>query len=227
MAESMSMVRFSLGNRWVRLYFVQSLGNKVPTQETQELLSQETDDVQPTNSESVEENKFWARLISINKLFPSLHCDSKKFRFGRASSCDYTFLSDQIRTSKYAATYSSVHFQLELDEKTGEVWIEDSSMNGTFINGERIGKGNRRCIENNDEISLSAKSNRIFIFIRNQAREDLTIPQRIREKYLFSRTIGRGTYGEVKLCFDRSKSIRKTVVQWRSEREREMSQTSR
>ena len=37
------------------------------------------------------------------------------------------------------------------------VYVEDLSSNGTFINGELIGKGKKVALKNNDEISLSMK----------------------------------------------------------------------
>ena len=40
------------------------------------------------------------------------------------------------------------------------VFIEDFSSNGTFLNGEKIGKGNKSVMKNNDEIALSMPKNK-------------------------------------------------------------------
>lgn len=39
---------------------------------------------------------------------------------------------------------------------TPEVYLEDYSSNGTYVNSEKIGKGNKRILKNNDHISLSS-----------------------------------------------------------------------
>lgn len=39
---------------------------------------------------------------------------------------------------------------------TREVYLEDYSSNGTYVNGEIIGKGNKRILKNNDHISLAS-----------------------------------------------------------------------
>ena len=38
-----------------------------------------------------------------------------------------------------------------------QVYVEDLSSNGTFVNGELVGRGNKVALKNNDEISLSMK----------------------------------------------------------------------
>jgi pSer/pThr/pTyr-binding forkhead associated (FHA) protein len=36
------------------------------------------------------------------------------------------------------------------------VYLEDYSFNGTYVNSEKIGKGNKRILKNNDHISLAS-----------------------------------------------------------------------
>ncbi len=83
----------------------------------------------------------------------------------------------------------------------------DLSSNGTYVNGEKIGKNNKHILENNAEIALASKTHRVFVYMDANAKEDASIPSHIREKYIISKEIGRGAYGEVKLCFIRGKSI--------------------
>ena len=70
---------------------------------------------------------------------------------------------------------------------------------------KKIGKNNRQILENNAEIALASKTHRVYIYIDANATEDLSIPATVREKYLISKQIGRGAYGEVKLCFLKGK----------------------
>lgn len=83
------------------------------------------------------------------------------------------------------------------------VYIQDLSSNGTFVNEEKIGKNKRRVLDNNVEIALASKTHRVYVYIDNNAVEDSSIPAVVREKYIVSKEIGRGAYGEVKLCFIR------------------------
>ncbi|CAF5142984.1 unnamed protein product, partial [Rotaria magnacalcarata] len=83
------------------------------------------------------------------------------------------------------------------------VYIQDLSSNGTFVNGDKIGKNKRRVLDNNAEIALASKTNRVYVYIDTHAKEDSTVPPTVRDKYILSKEIGRGAYGEVKLCFIR------------------------
>ena len=50
---------------------------------------------------------------------------------------------------------------LQEDTSTGShTFVYDTSSNGTFINGEKVGKGNKQVLNNNDEIALALKKNK-------------------------------------------------------------------
>ena len=179
---------------------LQSLGNS--TQKTQEFDSVEEEN--HLDSSKTPEAGIWGRLLSINRLFPSIALIDSEYSFGRGKNCSIIFNSVEFQASKEFLAYSSTHFKIVRDETGNRVYIYDLSSNGTFINGEKLGKGNQQALENNDEIALASKAHRAYIFISTRTREDQTIPEAVREKYLISKLIGRGTYGEVKICFNRS-----------------------
>jgi serine/threonine-protein kinase Chk2 len=108
--------------------------------------------------------------------------------------------------SRYFPAYSSTHFTIVRDEIKNYTYLLDLSSNGTYINGEKVGKHNKHILENNAEIALASKTHQVYIYIDTHAKEDTSIPTHIREKYIISKQIGRGAYGEVKLCFTRGKS---------------------
>ena len=81
--------------------------------------------------------------------------------------------------------------------------IQDLSSNGTFINGEKIGKNKKHVLQNNDEIALASKYHRVYVFIDPHEKEDTSFPDVVREKFIISKELGRGAYGEVRLCFTR------------------------
>ncbi|CAF0805339.1 unnamed protein product [Rotaria sp. Silwood1] len=145
----------------------------------------------------------WGRLLSINKLFSSIDLIDNEYTLGRGKTCTIVLNSNEIQTSKYFLAYSSKHFQIIRDETTKYAYIIDLSSNGTYINGEKIGKNNRHILENNAEIALASKTHRVYVYIDANVHEDSSIPAIVRNKYIISKEIGRGAYGEVKLCFTR------------------------
>lgn len=158
-----------------------------------------------SNDDGADDSDVWARLLSINKLFPSLNLIENEYALGRAKKCSISLDSKAFQASKYYPAYSSTHMKIVRDLIKNHVYIQDLSSNGTFVNGEKIGKNKKRVLNNNDEIALASKTHRVYVFIDPKAKEDSSIPPVVREKYIVSKEIGRGAYGEVKLCFIRGK----------------------
>ena len=79
----------------------------------------------------------------------------------------------------------------EFSLKTGsQAFLEDMSSNGTFIDGEKVGKNRVQVLKNNNEIALSKKENLAFIFIDLSNKEDKMWPAQIKEKYTIAKTLG-------------------------------------
>jgi serine/threonine-protein kinase Chk2 len=160
------------------------------------------------NSQATEEDQdpnIWGRLLSINKLFPSVNLLENEYSLGRGKKCDIALDSKDIQASKYYLAYSSTHFKIIRDPIKNYVYIQDLSSNGTYVNGEKIGKNKRHVLDNNAEIALASKAHRVYVYVDANASEDSSIPANVREKYIISKEIGRGAYGEVKLCFIRGR----------------------
>lgn len=84
----------------------------------------------------------------LNTLYIEL-LSNQRFRFGRHEECEQSFPSDKRISSLHASLI------LELREDGSAcVAIEDSSVNGTFVNAERVPKGRRRRLQTGDEIYL-------------------------------------------------------------------------
>ena len=145
----------------------------------------------------------WGRLLSLHKSFPSINLIDDEYSLGRGQKCSIRLDSKEIQASKYYLAYSSIHFKLVRDLVKNYVYIQDLSSNGTFVNGEKIGKNKRRVLDNNAEIALASKTHRVYVYIDNNAVEDSSVPAVVREKYIISKELGRGAYGTVNLCFIR------------------------
>ncbi|CAF4306980.1 unnamed protein product [Adineta steineri] len=172
----------------------------VPTQKCDGIEDGSADD-----GDSIPESNVWGRLLTINKIFPSINLIEKEYSFGRGKTCSVVFNSSEQQTSKYFLAYSSTHFKIIRDDIKNYAYILDLSSNGTYVNGEKIGKNKKHILENNAEIELASKTNRVYVYIDTNANEDSSIPPVVSEKHIVSKQIGRGAYGEVKLCFVRGK----------------------
>lgn len=84
------------------------------------------------------------------------------YKAGRQTNdIDFQF-TKQCFSLKIMNHISKIHFTItrEVMGKFGYVvYITDTSSNGTFLNGEKIGKGCRWIISNNDKISVVSKTN--------------------------------------------------------------------
>lgn len=89
------------------------------------------------------------------------------YKAGRQTNdVDFQF-TKQCFSLKVMNHISKIHFTItrEIIETVGYVvFITDTSSNGTFLNGEKIGKGCRWILSNNDKISVVSKANNGKLF---------------------------------------------------------------
>ncbi|XP_074868681.1 serine/threonine-protein kinase Chk2 isoform X1 [Carettochelys insculpta] len=149
----------------------------------------------------------WGRLFALGKGFCNYDCVRDECWFGRDRSCDYSFAKLGLTETGLYQNYSKKHFRIfrEMGPRNSYVaYIEDHSVNGTFINKELIGKGKRLLLTHNSEIALSVQNNKVFVFSDLMVDDQSGYPREFREKYIMSKTLGSGACGEVKLAFERT-----------------------
>ncbi|KAL4223284.1 Checkpoint kinase 2 [Mactra antiquata] len=153
--------------------------------------------------ESSQETAFWGRLFPLGESFIAMDLSKDEYTFGRGENCDVPFNNNGSKKHQCFQAYSKVHFKITRQStSTGtHVFLEDTSSNGTFINGEKVGKGCKQALNNNDEIALALKKNKAFMYMDLEAANDNDLPQEIKDKYTLTRTLGRGACGEVRLAF--------------------------
>jgi len=87
----------------------------------------------------------------------------------QTNDVDFQF-TKQCFSLKVMNHISKIHFIINR-EKIGTlgyvVFITDKSANGTFLNGEKIGKDNRWILSNNDKIAVVSKANYGKFLIRS------------------------------------------------------------
>ncbi|CAG2053481.1 unnamed protein product [Timema podura] len=127
---------------------------------------------------------------------------------GRASTCDIV-ITDEEANEKVLGTISKKHFRIlkktfTVDGDTRyNVFLEDLSSNGTFINKNLVGKGSEVKLHTNDRISISSANFQVFVFFDGNMLGNLSLPQEIWENYDHSRRLGKGAFAEVFCVFQK------------------------
>ncbi|MEQ2261834.1 hypothetical protein XENORESO_016524, partial [Xenotaenia resolanae] len=151
----------------------------------------------------------WGRLLPMVRGFRSHDCTEDQYLFGRDSGCDYVLDDPDDKGSKRFRIYSKKHFRIYRDGS--EVFVEDYSNNGTFVDGVKVGQNKKLPLINNAVLSLAEQRNRVFVFINLMSDDQSSLPRALQDKYVLTRRIGTGVCGEVRLAFERS-TCRKLAV---------------
>ena len=154
------------------------------------------------------EDGAWGWLVSISKhkltqvLTP---VKGEVIKVGRDNSCDLmmteTVFTGSTDEDLQLGKVSRVQFQLH--KEGANVVLEDKSMNGTFVNGMKVGKDKRHCLDQEDIISILHVDFEVFLFI-SEARLMQMYPRSVVSKYLIGRVLGAGSSAEVKEAFERN-----------------------
>jgi len=156
----------------------------------------------------VSEN-LWGRLVSLNESCDNFDLRGKEFILGRQSVCGAKFDNKHI---------SGQHCKLsvEIDVHAKIVFLEDLSSNGTWLNGNRVGKGNRMVIRNGDEVTLLPKRDDNSSFI-SFIYQDYDCSKKEEEEggpdatYEVRDTLGTGNFASVKLAVHRETGKRYAI----------------
>lgn len=154
-----------------------------------------------TKSHIVPNSKAWGRLYSTYTPLEPIDLEGETFMLGRSDSCNLT-IDDKIMSMSIITNISKTHFEIRKDDDS-IIYITDLSKNGTFINGKRIGRGNKNILQDDDEISIGFKSLKVYVFKNVCSKENNFLPQVLRQKYQISKRLGKGACGEVYLIFDK------------------------
>ena len=148
----------------------------------------------------------WLLSISTQQLQPVLTpVKGEGVKVGRDPSCDLV-LNEVIFTSStdedlQLTKVSRVQFQLK---RSGtNVVLEDKSMNGTYVNGLKLGKGKQHSLDQGDTISVLQMDFEVFMFICEVRLRQL-YPRSVTNKYLVGRVLGEGSSAVVREAFERN-----------------------
>ena len=94
----------------------------------------------------------WAHLTPIVFFHRELPLNREKFLIGRHATCH-----GRITLSEISSRHCYIWRQRSGEGGLWEVFIEDRSTNGTYVNGRNLGKGSRRQLFEGDEIALGRR----------------------------------------------------------------------
>lgn len=149
---------------------------------------------------------------------------NERFEAGRDEG-NHLILTKTELPEKILSRVSKVHFRIikDLSDVTNPVYIEvsilifnksnlssvsnvfkqDLSRNGTFLNGERIGMKKRQILLNDDVISLAHPQYKSFVYKNLSPNEADGLPKDICLNYHIGRKLGEGACGVVRLVYNR------------------------
>ncbi|KAK9504351.1 hypothetical protein O3M35_010704 [Rhynocoris fuscipes] len=125
------------------------------------------------------------------------------YSVGRAPSCDISLTKDEINSTFNISKISKIHFKVFKGTDDNLVYIEDLSANGTFINGEKIGKNRRVILTSSDEISMATPTFKAFTYIDSRRGAEHWLSDELSSNFLILRHLGTGGFGDVKLVINK------------------------
>jgi serine/threonine-protein kinase Chk2 len=173
--------------------------------------------------------KIWGKLLSLQSTNGHVDLVNDELTIGRRKECSITFSDVKIsgihckifrKVTKLPSSNRSINSYHSIQDSpfTTQIFLEDFSLNGTFINGKKLGKGNKTLLNNGDEISLvsiSGNKNCVasYIFhdlsiidqINNQYDKEIT------KNYLIDKIIGTGNFSTVRLAIDKNSGEKKAI----------------
>uniref|UniRef100_A0A1I8I977 Serine/threonine-protein kinase Chk2 n=1 Tax=Macrostomum lignano TaxID=282301 RepID=A0A1I8I977_9PLAT len=139
----------------------------------------------------------YGRLFSLRDLK-----EDEKVVIGRNLNCSHVL---SVSDDPHLLTYSQTHLEIKrvkANDGSFHTQLKDLSSNGTFVNGQKVGRNRSRVLANNDEISLAVNTNKAWTYIEFDAILQKQYPACVTEHYTVSKTLGSGAFGEVKLVFE-------------------------
>lgn len=138
----------------------------------------------------------WGRLVSTAVQLPTVDLTEKSVTIGRKSSC-------QIRVNHAAVSGEHCRILKVSDE---DIFLEDLSSNGTFVENKKVGNGKRILLKHGSEITLIRQNPALghekisFLIYLMSNPPSQSVPE---SKYDIREELGNGAFAIVKRCVDR------------------------
>ncbi|KAI9146473.1 kinase-like domain-containing protein [Paraphysoderma sedebokerense] len=150
----------------------------------------------------------WGRLFYL-KANLRLDLTNPEYFIGRARTCDIVMESPEC-SKRHCRIYT-------VRDQTGEnvlCMVEDLSTNGTYVNGKRLEKGKPVVLSHGDEVEIKVGNFFVYHDFTQESQENVHIDDEqhvVENEYHISKTLGSGTYAEVKLAIHKKTGQRYAV----------------
>lgn len=172
----------------------------------------------------------WGILMSEdNEYFDNVSLVGNEIICGKQSEHQCKLDKDKIEEDCFNQ-FSRTHFKIERifesdqsDKEPADVYITDLSLNGTFINQERLEKEKKRALLHKDIIAMTSEDRVAFkvVLINQETNDDLntsqlssthsnsntpnihTLPEELKKKYVVGRKLGNGACGSAYLAYSK------------------------
>jgi len=140
--------------------------------------------------------KVWGRMVALMQGLDFVCFTKNEYKFGRSGSCDVRFKDPRI-----SGTHCRIYRKLkDVDSQEFDVFIVDSSANGTYVNGMRLKKNKPVKLESSDKVSLAirkskSKQPQIAVYMFQEC--DIGSKDHIGRKYELRKVLGTGACGQV------------------------------
>eukprot|EP00026_Physarum_polycephalum_P004954 Phypoly_transcript_04980.p1 GENE.Phypoly_transcript_04980~~Phypoly_transcript_04980.p1 ORF type:complete len:613 (+),score=127.34 Phypoly_transcript_04980:80-1840(+) len=150
----------------------------------------------------------WGRLLSLHPALPHVDLVAEMLTIGRKRDSDLVLKEP---------TVSSRHCKISLDSVSKQVFVEDLSSNGTFVNGLRAPKGKPVAIKNHDRISFVVSGGLTYLF------EDLSSSNKMGKElldndesgidrdYTIYEKLGEGAFSTVRMAVHKRTGARQAI----------------
>eukprot|EP00051_Salpingoeca_urceolata_P006284 m.83313 g.83313 ORF g.83313 m.83313 type:complete len:484 (+) comp14762_c0_seq2:55-1506(+) len=176
---------------------------------TQDVATQQMTFHQDSESESSDEETggAWGKLFPENASFDTLTLSEPSYTFGRHATCDFTFEDPVISNRHCTIAREKPLGCSQEDDSDLAVFLTDTSSNGTYVNNERVGKGNRIALKHGNIVSLTQKKQAAPSYVFHDCMHENNEPTKedspIKKKYNFTKQLGSGACGEVWLAVEK------------------------
>lgn len=123
-------------------------------------------------------------------------------KVGRASDSQLVIDNDQV-PKEFLDHISKRQFKI-VRKEGGHTEIHDTSSNGTFLNGKKIGKSRINRLTHNDKIAMSNNKDCFIFMYTSPDCQKPNLCNELKRNYMVSSELGKGACGVVSLAFRKS-----------------------
>lgn len=151
----------------------------------------------------------WGRLYPAQENVRFHELVKEEISVGKLKTCDVCLHPDEL-PPPIRVVVSRHHFSIIRTYRpdrfgggsTYEIQLKDLSMNGTFVDGNLVGKDSTTRLRDNCLISLGKPQNEVYYF-KDMLVENERLPFKLSRKYHICKRLGTGAFGEVSLVFNK------------------------